>query len=181
MNKDKISQQKKAYFRKTMFFSSLSFIVIYFVLMGAVNGYTWKNFLLAVVTGIVWGLLMYFIMPFTLKKAGKWLEKKVPDPVLDSDEQIEMSAPANYFRSKRLADGGKLFLTNKRLVFTAHKYNFKKSQVSINLEDILSAQGIKVSNAIDNGLRITQRDITVYDFVIDNADEWISVLQDKTT
>ncbi|WP_372755879.1 GRAM domain-containing protein [Labilibaculum sp.] len=53
-----------------------------------------------------------------------------------------------------MAAGGKLFLTNKRLIFNTHKYNFQTGETSINLGDITAINKRKTSHIIDNELRI---------------------------
>ena len=50
--------------------------------------------------------------------------------------------------------GGKLFLTNKRLIFKAHKYNLQTGETSIDLQKINSIQERKPARLVDNGLRI---------------------------
>ncbi len=50
---------------------------------------------------------------------------KVIDPELRAEEQVLWSQKANRFQSRLRAVGGKLYLTDRRLVFAVHQFDAK--------------------------------------------------------
>ena len=96
---------------------------------------------------------------------------------MDADESVEFVTGANHFKGME-GVGGKLYLTNKRLVFKSHKFNIQKHTLSINLDEITKVERIKSSGIINNGLRVTHQD-KQEKFVVEKAGEWLSLLQSK--
>ncbi len=72
--------------------------------------------------------------------------------------------------------GGRLYLTNKRLVFKSHKLNIQNHQLSINLIDVIGFNKYKTLGIINNGLSIQTAQNTTEKFVVEQADEWINKL-----
>ncbi|MFO7844092.1 MAG: GRAM domain-containing protein [Bacteroidales bacterium] len=166
------SQQKTAF---AIF--AIAGAVIFGILMTLINGgFTYENLKSVLFPTIFFGLFMGLILPFMLKRSIPFLEKKVKTPQLHENETIILEGKANLFRNWLIASGGKLFLTNKRLIFNAHKYNFQKGETSIELEQISSIQKRKTAQLVDNGLRIKTTRNTEFNFVVDQRSEWIDRL-----
>ena len=102
---------------------------------------------------------------------------KVKNPEMEEDENIIYEDGANLFSGTWVAVGGKLFLTNKRLIFNPHKYNFQKGETSIDLSEITEISKRKTSRIMDNGLRIVTKDNEKYDLVLNDRDEWFKQLE----
>lgn len=117
--------------------------------------------------------------PFVLEKMAPKLLSKVTNPEMDENENIVYEDGANLFRGTWVAVGGKLFLTNKRLIFNSHKYNFQNGETSIALSEIIEISKRKTSRIIDNGIRIVTKDNSKYDLVVNNRDEWLKQLKEK--
>ncbi len=78
---------------------------------------------------------------------------KVETPELITNEEIQGSWVANHLVTMD-STGGKLFVTNQRLIFNSHQLNFQAHQWSIDLNNI---KEIKLSNTIGiipNGLLV---------------------------
>ena len=95
-----------------------------------------------------------------------------------NDHETEVfSDGANLWRGA-LSVGGKLLLTEKRLIFLPHNFNlgFGGKDEYINLADIHSAKRVKTTAIVDNGLRITLSDDTELKFVVNKREQWIEKL-----
>lgn len=166
-------QQKSAF----ALFAIIS-AVFFGILMMLINGgFSLSNLKSVLFPMLFYGLLMGIGLPYILKKFTPFLVKKVDTPILSEGEKIVFEQKANLFRNWLIATGGKLFLTNKRLIFKAHKYNFKTGETSINLQNINSVQERKNARLVDNGLRIETTENTEFDFVVDQRNEWIDRLE----
>jgi hypothetical protein len=170
------------------------------------NKLNWKQrLLIALISGITYGLMMIILnggfsneniskgiygsllfsiffglgFPFLLEKLAPKLSSKVKIPELNKNETIIFEEPANLFRNKFIAVGGKLFLTENRLIFNSHKYNFQNGAASITRENIVEIIERKSMGIVDNGLRITTKDNLKYDFVVNHRMELIEKLKDN--
>ena len=77
--------------------------------------------------------------------------------------------------------GGKLYLTNKRLVFKSHKINFQKYQLSINLPDIQKVDKYKPFGIANNGLLIKTADNKIEKFVVEKREAWMDQLSENNS
>ena len=117
--------------------------------------------------------------PFVLEKMGSKMIMKVKNPEMDENENILFEEGASLFRGALIAVGGKLFLTDKRLVFNSHKYNFQNGETSVLLSDITEISKRKTMGIVDNGLRVRTKNNLKYDLVVNNRDEWFEQLEKK--
>jgi hypothetical protein len=169
---------------KNIFKTGLSFgiaITILFILQKLLDNeeLTSTEIIKLVVEGIstvifasfLYGLLM---SAFIKSKFVKNTTKISTQP----DETILFETPANHFKSIE-AVGGKLYLTNQRLIFQSHKLNIQNHQLSINLNDIDNVHRYKTLGMIDNGLSITTNNSTTKNFVVEQPAKWIEMLLDK--
>lgn len=157
--------------------------------------FNWKHTLLiALISGIIYGLIIvifdgglsdenisrsirgglfffiFYAVGFTIliKKIAPKLASKVKLPELKENETVIFEEPANLFRNKYIAVGGKVYLTEERLIFNSHKYNFQNGETSISRENIAELIERKTMGLIDNGLRVTTKDNLRFDFVLNN-------------
>lgn len=98
----------------------------------------------------------------------------------NEDEKEIYSNEANLWRGA-LSVGGKLILTNERLIFLPHNFNlgFGGKDEYVNLADINSARKVRTMDLIDNGLRITLSNEAELKFVvnINKREKWIEHLK----
>ena len=127
------------------------------------------------------GIFMGIGFPYITQKFGsKFISKigKNIKPELTENENIEIEGPANLFRGFE-GVGGKLFITNKKLIFNSHKINIQKGQTDIPYENISEIIKRKTAKLIDNGIRIKTNDGNEFNFVVNEREQWIEKLNQK--
>ena len=72
--------------------------------------------------------------------------------------------------------GGKLFLTNQRLFFESHSFNFQGQEESLPLEDIVEIEA-RHSDFISRKLSIYLINDSVEEFIVYKRKTWISEIQ----
>jgi hypothetical protein len=131
----------------------------------------------SLIYGVSMTLFFIFLFPFMMKKI---LEKKIDNikPELLETEKLEEEIFANLFRGLE-GVGGKIFLTNQRLIFKSHSFNIQKGQTNIEYSIISSVQKRKTAKLIDNGIKIITKQNTEYDFVVNDRDDVLVKIQNK--
>jgi len=152
-------------------FTLTLFLIRYFMDGEVLNWYS------IIFQGVFFGLFMAIGFPYLFGKLANGLGNSI-SPVLDPDEEIETEGPANLFRGME-GVGGKLFLTNQKLIFKSHSLNINTGQSDISYKTIADFQSRKTSKLINNGLRITTLDGVNYDFVVNDREIWMEKLQEK--
>jgi len=128
--------------------------------------------------GFFMGLFFILLFPYIMKRTAKKLAKKVDilvKDIISSPEEIIYDGGANQILEKE-GVGGKLFITNQRVLFISHKYNIQKGTTSIPLNNITSIEKNKVAKIFNTGITIILNDTTKYKFVVNNQDEWFNQL-----
>lgn len=92
---------------------------------------------------------------------------------LENDENIILQDAANLFRGS-ISVGGRLTLTNSRLIFQPHKINFESNDEVIAIENIKGVKKVKTLDFFDTSLRVTTENDDEYKFVLTAAtrDKW---------
>jgi hypothetical protein len=126
------------------------------ILIGLIEG---------LVSGLLFGLSMHFF--------GKKVDKVVQIDLLPG-ETLLFQTRANHFKGFE-AVGGKLSLTDQRLVFKSHALNIQSHTLTIPLQNIGQVERYKNAGLINNGLKVTVEGKTEK-FVVDKAAEWVSRL-----
>jgi hypothetical protein len=93
-------------------------------------------------------------------------------------ETILFETVANHFKGAE-GVGGKLYLTTKRLVFKSHKFNIQNHELSINLSDVYEVNRYKTAGLVNNGLAVTTTSGAIEKFVVQQPNEWFSLLTEK--
>ena len=96
------------------------------------------------------------------------------------DEVVLRSGPANIMR-RGVAEGGKLFLTNKRLRFHGHRAALEVADVSFPVSQIASVERCRTLGFIPNGLRIAMADGRRVQFVVGKPGEWVAAINQPST
>jgi hypothetical protein len=135
------------------------------------GGLTTGEFLKAVVTTVLVG----FGLPPAMNSLGKRLYAKVIID-LNSAEIVVREGGANHFKGAE-GVGGKLALTNKRLVFKSHQLNVQNHAESFLLENVRQVAAVKTWNLFKNGLRVMLTNNEVHQFVVDEPAEWIREIE----
>jgi hypothetical protein len=141
------------------------FMIIYNAIIK--DGLTINIILSTLIGGIVAGLLFAVAMQYLAKRL---LEKIVIDT--DENESVIKTGGANHFKGKE-AVGGKLILTNKRLIFKSHKYNIQNHQDNFDLKQIDTLRTTKTLKFLENGLTLELLNNTRHKFIVDEPQDWI--------
>lgn len=123
---------------------------------------------------LVLGLLIGFIFAWALQFMTKGLLKKITVKISDN-ERIIREGGANHFKGME-GVGGKLVLTNKRLIFKSHKLNVQNHQDNFELEKIERLRTNKTLGFIANGLIVELANQERHRFVVDAPQDWIEII-----
>lgn len=133
--------------------------------------------------GVFFGVFFGVAFPFLFQKLATRLVSKNKlsiKPELSENEQIEIEGPANLFRGIE-GVGGKIFLTNNRLIFKSHQLNIQKGQTNIDYQNIHEVLKRKTAKVVDNGFRIVTKDAKTYDFVVNEREVWLDEIGGRLT
>ncbi|MCO5287644.1 MAG: GRAM domain-containing protein [Chitinophagaceae bacterium] len=140
---------------------------------------TTKDIVIIIVSGLFVGALSGLLFGWFI---GLFANSKslTKDTKIDTDtgETILFDTGANHFKGAE-AVGGKLYLTDKRLVFKSHKFNIQNHELSINLSDIDKVNRYKTLGLVNNGLSVTTIDNKTEKFVVQQIEEWLNQLIEK--
>ncbi len=81
-----------------------------------------------------------------------------------SSEQLLIDTPANMWRGAE-AVGGRLHVTNQRVIFKSHSFNIQTGETQMLLGDIQSVSPVNTLGIVHNGLLITLKSGEAYKFV----------------
>ena len=139
------------------------------------EAYTTEFLIRAIIGGIIPGILSGFLFGLL---TGWFASSKVVNMStkieLLTEEEMQFQTGANHFMGLE-GVGGKLYLTNQRLVFKSHKLNFQKHELSILLSDISTVERYKTIGIIDNGLTVTVGG-KEEKFVVESPEIWLEKL-----
>jgi hypothetical protein len=155
--------------------SGLLFAIL-FALIGYLLGkeFTWETFTFNI---LFFGFIFGFGFTFLAKRLSRHTLQSIKME-LTPGEQILQEAPANLFRGFE-GVGGKLLLTNKRLVFKSHKLNIQTGETSLFFEDIEKAIPRNTAKILQNGMRVIDKSGLQFDFVLNDRDNWIAKINTK--
>lgn len=137
------------------------------------------------VVAAVLGTLIAFVFIGGLSYlASRFIKTKSPHEQgpkieLDNGESLTLLSFGTHLKGIE-AVGGKLVLTNKRILFKSHKINIQPHELSIPLTDIVSASGYKKLGLLNNGLAITTSNGLVEKFTVDEPSAWVQELTSAT-
>jgi hypothetical protein len=138
-----------------------------------------NDFFTSLTFGIIGGLIVGILNSLLFYKYA--VPKYILDAVsvdLDADETIMFQTPAN-FTSGQEPISGKLFLTNKRLIFKNHKHDKNIHEFSIDLIDITKVGKFKTLQLFENGLCIDTVSTLKHKFIVDRLKQWLLHLDTK--
>jgi hypothetical protein len=145
------------------------FMLVYYSIIN--DGLTTGLIIICLIFGLIGGVLFALFMQYAAKRLYKKTQVETA-----SDEIILKEAGANHFKGKE-GVGGKLVLTNKRLIFKSHKFNVQNHQENFDLTEIVSAQQAKIMKALNNGLLLELNNNEKHKFVVDAPSEWVSTIE----
>ncbi|TDH26944.1 hypothetical protein EXU57_09065 [Segetibacter sp. 3557_3] len=146
------------------------FVIIITLIGHSING---NSFLKALVTGVVGGILVGVLNSILFYRFA--VAKYVLDAVsitTERDEEIQFQPPANYTNEKEPVSG-KLFLTNKRVMFKTHKQEPHIREFSIALGELDRCDMFRTFGFIENGLTMHTASNETYSFVVEKGRQWL--------
>ena len=119
--------------------------------------------------GLLFGWLIGVFMNSKFVKQGTQIK-------LEEDETVLFETGANHFMWLE-AGGGRLYLTNKWLVFRSHKLNIQKHELSFPLKDIEKVNRYKTLGIANNGSAVTTVENKVEKIAVEQPADWIRNLE----
>src|SRR5690606_6756058 len=121
--------------------------------------------------------LFYYLTARFIKNISP--QEQGPKIELDNDELMVLQSFGTHLKGIE-AVGGKLVLTDKRLVFKSHRLNIQPHELSIPLTDIESVFSYKKLGLLNNGLAVTTSNGVVEKFTVDEPSAWTEKLASVT-
>jgi len=154
-----------------------------FLVFGAVSGVfsaiSSGSLIVGIVTGVVAGALFALaillfsvvvqkVRMFGLKNIRGWAE----------DEVTVRSGPANFMRHG-LAEGGILFLTDKRLRFCTHRASAEVGDYSFPVAAVVATKAFRTLGIVPNGLEVDLNDGRSARFVVYDREAWMQAIEQQ--
>lgn len=146
-------------------------MVIYYSLTN--DGLSLNVIVSTLIGGLVAELLFALVMQYTAKRL---LAKITVDT--GENEWIIREGSANHFKGME-GVGGKLVLTNRRLIFKSHKLNLQNHQNNFELVQIENLQTNKTLGFLENGLTLELNGSEKHKFIIDAPQEWVTMIMNQ--
>ena len=135
------------------------------------NGFTttilWASIGRGLFMGISWALIM------------KWMSGDPYKHVklkLESEETVVKEGGTNLIPVNK-GEGGKLAVTNRRLLFKGQRYDTRDFQFVIEFDKIESIRTHKSWKLLKNELHIAMTDGTTFRFAVDHPVQWLSAIE----
>ena len=144
--------------------------------MGLLVWWQSRSLLIGGMVGIVSGTLFslaIFVFTILVKKFRAFGIKKVEG--WTADETIIHSGDANMIRNG-IAEGGQLFLSNKRLRFVGHRFGSQILDSSYAVSNIAMATASRTLGIVPNGVTVSLYDGRVLKLVVFNRKKWVEEL-----
>jgi hypothetical protein len=148
---------------------------VFMIIIGAIQyeGFT----LIRVISSILGGIFFGLCFVYGMKYLGKKLYKKTVVEI-QNGEKIIKEGGANHFRGIE-GVGGRLVLTNKRLVFKSHKLNIQNHEDNFHFQQIEKVQATKTMGILSNGLLVSLTNNDKHRFVVEEPDHWVKEIIDQ--
>jgi hypothetical protein len=134
------------------------------------GGLTISSLVWTLIGGLIAGILFALTMQYV---AGRLYKKNTVE--LADDERVMKEGPANHFKRKE-GVGGKLVLTNRRLIFKSHKINIQVHQHHFDLGQIERVKTTRTLRFLENGLTVELTNNESHKFIVDAPNDWADVI-----
>ncbi len=104
---------------------------------------------------------------------------------LESNEKILKEGPANLQRGVETV-GGKLYLTDHRLIFESHALNIQRGETVVRIASILTiarcwTKFLKIIPLLPNSIEVTVKEGERFRFVLFGRDAWVNAITARIT
>jgi hypothetical protein len=119
---------------------------------------------------------LFFVLFFwaSMHWLARYLNRKL-NFEFSPEETALFESGANLRRGMESV-GGKLFISDQRLVFISHQYNVQRGTLEIERNRIEQVLPRKNMGLISNGLQVDTTEGKTYHFVVDQQDKWLQLL-----
>ena len=163
---------KKSSLTSALIFGS-SFALLSIIFSALTGELDLAEIISSVIGGVIFGLIFTPAMTFIARK----LHGKI-HVAIDPGETVIKEGGANHFK-KGEGVGGKLVLTDRRLIFKSHNYNIQNHQVSFDLSNLGEVNATRTAKIFQNGLTVKVDNNGVEKFIVDEPQEWISSISQQ--
>ena len=111
-----------------------------------------------------------------MKKYRDILVDSVAAVELTMDERLLLESPADHMKGL-IPVGGKLFLTDKRLVFKSHRINVRRHQQEFRLNQVNTV--VQGEGKLGRVLQVTFANNKIERFIVESPLQWIQMLQQQ--
>ncbi len=155
-------------------------MTLFFILQELLtHNLTTKGIMITVVSGLFWGALAGFLFGWLMGVfANSKLLRQRAKIDIDANETIAFETRASHFKGSK-GTAGKLYLTNKRLIFQSYKSNTQNGELSVSLSNISKVYRCKTFGITNNGLAVTITDNKIARFAVKQPDQWFNQLTEK--
>ncbi|HXR85294.1 MAG TPA: GRAM domain-containing protein [Hanamia sp.] len=136
---------------------------------------TIKSIIITIVSSLFGGALSAVLFGWLVGLLNSQLGKSI-NINTNEKEIVIFETAASHFKGLE-AVGGKLYLTNERLVFKSHKINIQKHELSIHLSDINKVYRYKILGIFNNGPEVAANANMIEKFSVQKPEEWINQLR----
>ena len=131
----------------------------------------------AVLFGIFFGVGFPFLNQQITGTQYKKLDSSIR-PTLTGAEKIEIEGPAHLIHGVNRV-GGRIYLTNQKMIFTSHENKIQNKQTDISYQNITKVEKRKTKLIHDNGIRIFTKEQKHFDFVVNERDVWLDEIRTR--
>jgi len=124
----------------------------------------------ALISGVIAGALFGWIMNWFAKNKRT---KQAATPTTLFGEAAVLESPANHFKGLE-AVGGRLYLTQTKIIFKSHSFNIQNHELVIERSNIKNTSRYRSLGIVNNGLIIELNDSTKHKFVVNGTGEWVA-------
>lgn len=147
-------------------------MTIFYLIQGFIllNEYSFNSISRVLLSSLAAGALSGFIFNFIMNlfKNSKFV-KKTTVIKLNENETVLLEENANHFKGLE-AVGGRIYITNSRVIFKSHSLNIQNHEVSFLWDEIESTSRYKSLGLVNNGLELHLKNNKNEKFVIENIE-----------
>jgi hypothetical protein len=137
--------------------------------------FTTPELLSSLLSGTIFGSVMTWLQHYNRRKQSEALANTMKVP-LEEGETLIFEDNANLFKGQQ-AIGGKMLLTNKRLIFTPHRHNADINTENFFLQEIMGASETKIGSDINNALLLTLSNNVTERIVVNLPLKWVENIE----
>lgn len=155
---------------------ALAFGLPFGLIMGIFNSaINWELNSRTIFIGIIGGLVFGLVFAIVMKFMANHLFKSISIELVEGEKLIKEGG-ATHLKGKE-GVGGKLLLTDKRLVFKSHNLNIQNHEQVFDYNDIKSLGEAKSLFVLKNRLVLELLNQELHKFIVDEPELWVKEIE----